>query len=203
MTPHTELPSTSKNLFLSFLRLGLTAFGGPAMVVHIKELSVDRKRWLDDDTYNDGIVLCQSIPGATAMQMAAYVGLKARGIIGALASYIAFGLPAFILMLALSIFYVGVHKLSSVVSLFNGLQVIVVALVANATYAFGKSILKDCRTVLLAAASAVLFGIGVSPFLVIIGAASAGSFFFRNPGIVTAPLSPLRMAKWLTNLLSL
>ena len=75
-----------KILFLSFLRLGATAFGGPATIAHIKELSVERKCWLDEETYNEGIVLCQSIPGATAMQMAAYVGLRAHGIFGALAS---------------------------------------------------------------------------------------------------------------------
>lgn len=68
------------NLFLSFLKLGLTAFGGPAMVAHVKEMSVDRNKWLDEETFKDGIVLCQSIPVATVMQMAAYVGLRSKGI---------------------------------------------------------------------------------------------------------------------------
>ena len=82
---------------MSFLRLGLTAFGGPAMIAYIKELSVNRNKWLDEETFKDGVSLCQSIPGATAMQMAAYVGLRSNGLIGALLSYIGFGLPAFIL----------------------------------------------------------------------------------------------------------
>ncbi len=51
-------------LFLSFLRLGLTAFGGPAMVQYIKELSVKRNKWVDGETFKEGIALCQSIPGA-------------------------------------------------------------------------------------------------------------------------------------------
>jgi chromate transporter len=196
MGPHNKLKVTPAYLFLSFLRLGITAFGGPAMIVHIKKLSVEQKRWLDEDTCNDGIVLCQSIPGATAMQMAAYVGLKSQGIVGALASYIGFGLPAFFIMLVLSIFYAGAHKLSSVVSLFNGLQVIVVALVASATYSFGRSVLKDRRSALVAASAAVLFGKGVSPFLIIIGAASAGAFFLSNAGSGAVPLSPVRMNRW-------
>jgi len=74
-------------LFLSFLKLGITAFGGPAMIVHIRELSVARNRWLSMESFKDGVVLCQSMPGATAMQMAGYVGLL-----------------AFLLMLGLSIF---------------------------------------------------------------------------------------------------
>jgi chromate transporter len=183
------------HLFLSFLRLGTTAFGGPAMIAHIKTISVERKRWLDEDTFNDGIVLCQSLPGATAMQMAAYVGLKSQGIVGALASYIGFGLPAFILMLALSALYVDAHKLSTVVSLFSGLQVIVVALVANAAYTFGKTILKGYLPAFMAAASAVLFWKGVNPFLIIIGAGSAGAFLFIKSESVSAPLPHLNKYK--------
>src|SRR5512143_4026775 len=91
-----------KNLFLSFLRLGLTAFGGPTMVAYIGELSVKRHKWLDQESFKNGVALAQSIPGATAMQTAAYVGLRARGIPGALATFVGFGLPALILMLILS-----------------------------------------------------------------------------------------------------
>jgi chromate transporter len=80
--------TTVKSLFVSFFRLGLTAFGGPAMVAHIKELSTQRHQWLDETEFKNGVVLCQSIPGATAIQTAAYVGLKVRGISGALAAYI-------------------------------------------------------------------------------------------------------------------
>ncbi|MCL5063239.1 MAG: chromate transporter [Nitrospirae bacterium] len=129
-------------LFLSFLRLGLTAFGGPAMVAYIKELSVKRNKWVDEETFKEGIALCQSIPGATAIQMAAYVGLRTKGITGALLSYIGFGLPAFILMLILSALYERSHDIPQIISLFNGLQVIVVALIANALHSFGKGILR-------------------------------------------------------------
>ena len=88
---------TIMKLFFAFLRLGLTAFGGPAMVAYIQEMSVNRYKWLDDNAFKDGVVLCQSIPGATAMQTAAYVGFRSKGIPGALASFVGFGLPAFIL----------------------------------------------------------------------------------------------------------
>jgi chromate transporter len=84
------------------MRLGMTAFGGPAMVAYIRDMAVVRHKWLDDGSFSDGIVLCQSVPGATAMQAAAYVGFRTRGVAGALASYVGFGLPAFILMVALS-----------------------------------------------------------------------------------------------------
>ena len=125
---------TIRDLFIAFFRLGLTAFGGPAMVAHIRELSTRRHQWLDETAFKNGVALCQSIPGATAIQAAAYVGLKVRGISGALAAYIGFGLPAFILMLILSVLYARFNSLPSFISLFNGLQVIVVAIIINATY---------------------------------------------------------------------
>jgi chromate transporter len=81
-TEKVVLPSLEE-LFLSFLRLGLTAFGGPSMVAYIRKMAVERKRWLDEETFRDGVALCQTIPGATAMQTAAYVGLRVRGAIGA------------------------------------------------------------------------------------------------------------------------
>ena len=163
-------------LFLTFLRLGLTAFGGPAMVAHIREMAVARHKWLDDGTFKDGVVLCQAIPGASAMQTAAYVGLRAKGIAGALSSFIGFGLPALILMLILSSLYGRYHAIPGVVSLFNGLQVVVVAIVANATCSFGKNTFKTYRDIILAMAATVLYWAGVSPFIVIIGAALTGIF---------------------------
>ncbi|HET6513750.1 MAG TPA: chromate efflux transporter [Thermodesulfovibrionales bacterium] len=169
-------------LFFSFLRLGLTAFGGPAMVAYIREMAVNRRKWLDEQTFKEGVVLCQSIPGAIAIQTAAYVGLRSRGIPGAFSSFVGFGLPAFVLMLILSSLYVSYHAVPRIVSLFNGLQVIVVAIVANATYSFGKSTFKGYKDVLLALAAAVLLGLGANPFLVIMGAAAAGIVFWRRKG---------------------
>jgi len=167
-------------LFGSFLRLGITAFGGPAMIAHIKEMSVKRNQWLTEETFKDGVVICQSVPGATAMQMAAYVGLRARGVRGAIASYVGFGLPAFLLMLALAVFYSGSRELPLVVSLFQGLQVMVVAIVANATFLFGRDIWKRPGDLVLAAVSAAFFWLGVSPFAVIVGAGIAGAVLFRD-----------------------
>jgi chromate transporter len=139
-----------RELFLSFFRLGLTAFGGPAMIAHVRAMAVEKKRWLDPETFKAGVALCQMVPGATAMQAAAYVGLRSRGIGGAVASFIGFGLPACILMLILSALYARAHALPAVLSVFNGPQVVVVAIVAHATFMFGKTWLKDWKGALIA-----------------------------------------------------
>jgi chromate transporter len=172
-------PSNS-DLFLSFLRLGFTAFGGPAMVAHIRELSINRHKWIGAEDFKNGIALCQSVPGATAMQMAAYVGLKSKGITGALASYVGFGLPAFILMLIFSALYAQYNKLPEFISLFGGLQVIVVVIILNALYAFGKSNVKNIPSAIIAILSASLFWWGISPFMVVAGAGFAGLILFQE-----------------------
>ena len=181
-------------LFSSFLRLGLTAFGGPAMVVYIKEMAVNRRRWLDEQTFKEGVVLCQSIPGATAMQMAAYVGLRSKGIPGAFSSFIGFGLPAFVLMLVLSSLYATYHDLPRIISLFKGLQIVVVAIVANATYSFGKGTFKNYKGIILAVAATLLLWVRASPFIVIMGAAFTGIIFLGNDDCI-----PLSTANRITN----
>jgi chromate transporter len=161
-------------LFRSFLRLGITAFGGPAMIAHIRDLAVDRHQWLSENEFRNGVVLSQSIPGATAMQVAAYTGLRAGGIMGALASYIGFGLPAFVLMLVLAMIYARFGNLPWFLSIFRGLQIIVVAIIFHAVYSFSGSIYKKYRLVLLSLLSALLFWLGVSPFIVVVAGAVAG-----------------------------
>jgi chromate transporter len=170
---------TSTDLFLSFFRLGLTAFGGPAMIAHIRELSVGRHGWLDERDFKNGVALSQSIPGATAMQTAAYVGLRVRGIPGALASYSGFGLPAFILMLILSALYARFNSLPKFISLFNGLQVIVVAIIFQATYSFGRNIANNYKSLIVSLLSAISFWFSISPFIVIIGAGILGMAFLK------------------------
>jgi Chromate transporter len=94
--PGPSRPS-SWELLLAFLRLGTVSFGGSAMVAYIKRLAVTRKGWLSEDDFQQGVALCQAVPGATAMQCAAYVGLRVRGLRGAVLAYAEWalqGLPA-------------------------------------------------------------------------------------------------------------
>ncbi len=127
-----------------------------------------------------GVALCQTIPGATAMQTSAYVGLKVRGVAGALASFVGFGLPAFIIMMALSALYVRTYSLPAVVSAFNGLQAIIVAIVANAAVLFGMTYLKKWRDIIIAIAAASMFGLGVNPIMVILLAALLGLVLYNR-----------------------
>ena len=185
MTIDTKLQPSLTQLFISFLRLGATAFGGPSMVAYIRKMAVDDKHWLDDETFRDGVALCQTIPGATAMQTAAYVGLRTRGAIGAGTSFIGFGLPAFLLMMTLSALYAQTRSLSMVVSAFAGLQAIIVAIVANATLSFGRTSIRSWKQAFIAAIAAALFGFSLNPIVVIVVAGLVGVAIIETKPIPT------------------
>jgi chromate transporter len=177
----TVVQPSSGQLFLSFLKLGLTAFGGPAMIAYMRRMAVEKKKWLDEESFKKGVALCQTVPGATAMQMSAYIGLTSRGIVGAALSFIGFGLPAFLLMLALSIFYSHAYSLSIVTSAFSGLRAIIIAIVANSTLLFGRTNLKDWRDVAIAGLAFVLFGLAINPVITILVSAILGLLlYFRE-----------------------
>lgn len=162
------------------------------MIPYVRKMAVEKKLWLDGESFQDGVALCQTIPGATVMQMAAYIGLKARGVRGAMASYIGFILPAFLLMLALSIAYSRAHGLPAVISAFSGLQAVIVAVVANATLSFGRTSLQNRKNAIIALAAAGLFGLTANPVLIIILAALLGMLLNGGqPAARTAP--PARM----------
>lgn len=155
-------------LFITFLKLGITAFGGPAMVFYIRKIAVDKKKWLDSNTFQEGVALAQAIPGATAMQVAAFVGIKTKGIVGGVISFTAFALPAFLLMLSLSYIYSRTSEVPLVLSIFSGLQVIVISIVLLAAWNFTKPIIRYLREVLIASLAFALFLLKVNPFYIII-----------------------------------
>jgi chromate transporter len=172
-----ERPSLSQ-VFLAFLRLGLTAFGGPAMVPYIGEMAVGKRRWLSRQSFKEGVAVAQTVPGATAMQVAAYVGLRSRGVCGAAAAYLGFGLPAFVLMVALSAVYGMTHGSPVSLSTFQGLQVIVVAIIAKAAFTFGRSTVKAWPDAVIGLVAGAYLAYGGNPMLAIVIGAAAGLLMY-------------------------
>ena len=78
------------DLFPAFFWMGLTAFGGLAMFAHVRKYVVDKRKWMDANTFDSGLALCQVIPGAIIMQLVTYIGLKLKGIRGAVICFIGF-----------------------------------------------------------------------------------------------------------------
>jgi chromate transporter len=161
-------------LFRTFFWIGLTGFGGLAITAHLRKHIVDKRIWLDGKTFDAGLALCQIIPGAIVMQLAAYVGLKLKGIKGSLVSFIGFGLPAFLIMFILSLVYKHSKNISGVELVLSGLRVVIVAIVANAAYIFGKSNFKTRNDWVIAILAAALFLTKLHPVVVLLIAALLG-----------------------------
>ena len=174
---HSEqinLTPTLSRMFISCFSLGATAYGGPAMISHIKEMAVNKNGWVKEGEFMRGLALCQLIPGATMVQMVTYIGYRVRGIWGALTAAVAFVLPAFLALLVLSTIYFRFHSLWFVEALFKGLGAIVVAIILNACITFGRSILKDWKVVLIAVLSFFAFFFKWNFVLIFVLAATAG-----------------------------
>jgi chromate transporter len=168
------------DLFLTFFWMGLTAFGGLAMFAHVRKHIVDKKRWLDENTFDSGLALCQVIPGAIIMQLVAFIGLKLKGIRGAVVCFIGFGLPAFLIMFILSVLYKHTKNISGVELVLTGLRVIIVAIVANAAYIFGKKNFRNVNDWIISAVAASLFLTRLHPALVLLIAALSGLLFSKK-----------------------
>jgi chromate transporter len=151
MRPRTESGAPLGQVFLVFLRLGATAFGGPAMMAHFKTELVHRHGWLSEGDFAEGMALTQVIPGATMVQMATYTGQRMRGMPGAAAAAIGFVLPAFTLMVLLAALYSSSWTLPIVRALFRGLGAVVVALVLSACLDLGRTVLRGWQGPVLAA----------------------------------------------------
>jgi len=121
------------SLFLSFLRIGSTAFGGfMALISVVQNEIVERKKLLTQSEMLDGISLATILPGPVAVNVVAYVGYKLRGGLGALVSAVGVILPAFILIVALSAAYFRWGQIPAVNKLFLGFIPAVTAVIVHA-----------------------------------------------------------------------
>lgn len=136
----TDLSPSVWEMFKAFLYLGVTAFGGLAMVEPIRRRIVQEEGWLSQKEFLDGLALCQLVPGATMVQLATYVGQRLRQTKGALAAAAAFILPAFVLMLGLSFLYFHYGELAWVKIVSKGLGAVVIALLLQALWRFQEII---------------------------------------------------------------
>ena len=165
-----------------FLRLGLTAFGGPAAHIAIMEDDVvRRRRWLTRDHFMDMLAATQLVPGPNSTEMAIHIGYVQQGLPGLIVAGMCFIMPAFLIVLAISIAYVIYGKLPAVGALFYGIQPVIVAIVTQAAYRLGRSAWKASafRALGLIALLATLFA-PIDPIWVIVIGGLAGVIIKRG-----------------------
>src|SRR6266550_3263662 len=139
-TATPELVEVSLVRFVGyFLRLGTFGFGGPiALAGHMQQDLVDDRHWISKQDYVEGLALAQLAPGPLAAQLAIYLGYVRNGILGATAVAVAFVLPSFLMVLALSVAYVRYGGLSWMQAIFYGIGASVIAIIARSAYKLTK-----------------------------------------------------------------
>jgi len=130
-TPPYSLP----RLALYFLKVGTIGFGGPvALVGYMHRDLVERRRWIGDDDYKEGLTLAQLMPGPLAAQLAMYLGYVHYRIAGATIAGIAFVVPSFVMVVAIGWAYVRYGGLPWMVSAFYGVGAAVIGIIAISAY---------------------------------------------------------------------
>jgi chromate transporter len=162
-------------VLIAFLRLGCMSFGGPiAHLGYFRSEFVERRQWCTEDTFAELVALAQSLPGPASSQVAFALGLLRARWAGGLAAWIGFTMPSALLMFA---FAFGHKFLTNRLGLgvVHGLQLVAVAVVAQAILAMRKSLAPDWlrMTLALAAACIVLLG---PPALGTVAAITVGGF---------------------------
>ena len=156
-----------------FLRLGFTAFGGPAAhIAMMREEVVQRRRWMSDERFVDLIGITNLIPGPSSTELAIYLGYLRAGWPGLLVAGICFIGPAMLIVLALSWAYVTYGALPQVGWLFYGIQPVVVAIIAQAIWRLGRTIFKGVLAAGVALLVLVLYLLGVHVLVLLFGGAA-------------------------------
>lgn len=178
-------------VFMAFLRLGLSAFGGPvAHLGYFRTQFVARRRWLDEAAYGDIVALCQFLPGPTSSQTGFAIGLARAGWPGALAAWAGFTLPSAVLMTAFA-FAAGALRGPVAVAAVHGLKLAAVAIVAQAVVGMARTLTPDWQRIMIAIGAVAIVGVA-GPFgqvaAIVLGVA-AGLVVCRGGEV--APVAPL------------
>lgn len=139
-----------------FFILGLYSFGGPAAHIgYFQREFVQQRKWLSEQDFTQAVALCQFLPGPASSQLGMYIGYSKAGYLGALAAFLGFTFPSFMLLTGLAI---GAHQFADntvIDSVIHGAKLLAVVVVADALWGMARKNLTNAITVVTAVATAV------------------------------------------------
>ena len=151
-----------------FLRLGATAFGGPAAHIALMQAEVVRKRgWLTAAAFLDALSATNVIPGPNSTELAMHVGHQRAGARGLIVAGVCFILPSALLVCVLAAGYARYASVPDVGSIFYGIKPVVIAIVAVAVWTLGRATMTSAAPALIAAAALGLLATGVHELAVL------------------------------------
>lgn len=191
-SPPPRPPTRPSELGLLFLRLGATAFGGPAAhIAMMRDEVVTRRQWLDEEQFLDLLGATNLIPGPNSTEMAIHIGWARARWVGLLVAGAAFIAPAMLITAAFGAAYVRWGKLPAFNWLSYGVKPVIIAVVVQAIVGLLPKAAKTARLRLLGAAATLLAVAGVDELLLLFGAGAAAVLLARPSARRAAELRPL------------
>jgi chromate transporter len=201
-------PREWKDIATTILRLGATSYGGPAIMGVMQAELQERRKWVSRERFLEGLAVANMLPGATATQLGIFLAYARGGWWGGLLGGLCFVLPAFVIMLTLTIAYatVGVTPLAR--GALYGLGPVVIALFAVAIYRLGRAAASSVPEVIIglaAAAASATSRMGIVTILVLAGCAGLIVFHrgaSRARGLTLAALTVVAVVSiswWVSN----
>lgn len=191
-------PGRAGEVFLAFLRLGCSAFGGPiAHIAYLREAFVQRRGWLDEAQFAQLLAVCQFLPGPASSQLGFAIGLLRARWAGALAAFAGFTLPSALLMLALALLAPRLSGTAGAAAV-HGLQLVAVIVVAHGLIGMARQLTPDRARVLLAVVAVVLCLVSGHAWMQLVAIALgglAGRWLCRQVPAPTAPMFTLALGR--------
>lgn len=193
-----------KDIASSFLKLGMMSYGGPAIMGIMQAELQEKRRWVAQDRFVEGLSLVNMLPGAGATQLGIFLGYARGGWWGGLLAGLCFALPAFFIMLALTVGYAAVGATPVMRGALYGLGPVVLGIFLVAVYRLGKSaigITPQALIAISAAVASVFSPIGTAAILLLAGGLGLFLFHSRKMGailllVLTVALGILQFAFW-------
>lgn len=161
-----------RELALLALKLGFTAFGGPAAhIAMLHEEVVQRRKWISDQHFSDLLGATMLIPGPNSTEMVIHVGFLRRGWLGLIVAGVFFISPAMFMVLALAWLYMRYGSMPQAEWLLYGVKPVVIALIVQALWMLGKTAIKNAWSAGLTALVIALYLLGVNEILLLFSVA--------------------------------
>lgn len=170
----------------TFLKIGALSYGGAASIGIMQTEVLEKRAWIPREQFLEGLALVNTLPGPGGVQLGIFLGFTRAGWWGGVLAGLCFILPAFGILLALTLVYHHYGALPSMRHLFYGLSPVVVGIFATSVYRLGQAAVRDRTHVLLALGSALalgLTGVGIVPTMLLAGAVGVVRYGSRTWGI--------------------
>jgi chromate transporter len=182
-----EIMATRRDIATQLLKIGATAYGGPAIMGIMQTELQEKRQWVSKERFMEGLSLVNMLPGATAAQLSIFLGYARGGWWGGLLGGLCFVLPGFLVLLLLTIGYAAFGVTPVLRNALYGLGPVVLAIYLVAVYRLGRNVMTTLPSVLIglaAAALAMASPLGVAAILLLAGGVGLWLFYSRKLGSV-------------------